>query len=478
MTSFRDIRFGYASAEMESQNAPDLLLDGFWDLDGIIEEVVHGPRFLYLGYKGSGKSAIGEHLRLAAESNSTLFVTTTFLSDFPYTDFKKIVSGDAEPESKYPTAWSWLLLLAMVNSLAEDHGSLATDTDFGLAVRSLKNMGLIPSKDLREIVLLSSKKSFKAKIPTILEGQVEFSYGERDLELFKLVQFLKKVVTSFRSESRHLLIIDGLDDILTAREVQYQSLAALILEASRLNADFARAGSKVKVVILCRTDLFERLPGPNKNKIRQDSAMQLDWYDNPRKPEESKLIELMNLRAHLVDSAMPDVIDKFFPSHIDGGSSTLTTLLELTRHTPRDFLQLMVHIQKYAGQQSVSREQAMSGIRDYSINYFLPELKDELVGYMSAETVEAIFSLIGSLRKRDFSYKELIQKNKEFSTVKESDIRSGIATLFECSAIGNVQHRPTGTTHYTFKYRNRHSTLNHDDRLLLHKGVWKAMNLI
>lgn len=265
MTSFRDIRFGYASAEMESQNAPDLLLKGYWDLDGIINEVINGPRFLYLGYKGSGKSAIAEHLRLDAQSNSTLFVTTTFLSDFPYTDFKKIVSGDAEPESKYPTAWSWLLLLTMVNSLAKDHGA---DADFELAVRQLKNMGLIPSKDLRETVLLSSKKSFKAKIPMILEGQIEFSHGEPDLQLLKLVQFLKKIVTSFRSESRHLLIIDGLDDILTEREVQYQSLAALILEASRLNADFTREGAKVKIVILCRTDLFERLPGPNKNKIR------------------------------------------------------------------------------------------------------------------------------------------------------------------------------------------------------------------
>lgn len=97
---------------------------------------------------------------------------------------------------------------------------------------------------------------------------------------------------------------------------------------------------------------------------------------------------------------------------------------------------------------------------------------------MSAKTVEAIFSLIGSLRKRDFSYRDIIQKNKEYNVVKESDIQSGIATLFECSAIGNVQHRPTGTTYYTFKYRNRHSTLNHDDRLLLHKGVWKAMNLV
>ncbi|WP_228391845.1 hypothetical protein, partial [Gluconobacter aidae] len=50
--------------------------------------------------------------------------------------------------------------------------------------------------------------------------------------------------------------------------------------------------------------------------------------------------------------------------------------------------------------------------------------------------------------------------------------------LFNCSAIGNIQHRSGGKTYYTFKYRNRHSSFNENEDIMLHRGLWKALNLI
>jgi hypothetical protein len=57
---FNSIRFGKTSAEKESSEWPDLLTKGYFDPYGFIDAAKqHGP-FLFLGYKGSGKSAIGE----------------------------------------------------------------------------------------------------------------------------------------------------------------------------------------------------------------------------------------------------------------------------------------------------------------------------------------------------------------------------------------------------------------------------------
>lgn len=53
----------WASAEQEGAADPNLLLDGFFDLGGLVQEATAGHRFLFLGYKGSGKSAISEELR-------------------------------------------------------------------------------------------------------------------------------------------------------------------------------------------------------------------------------------------------------------------------------------------------------------------------------------------------------------------------------------------------------------------------------
>jgi hypothetical protein len=82
------------------------------------------------------------------------------------------------------------------------------------------------------------------------------------------------------------------------------------------------------------------------------------------------------------------------------------------------------------------------------------------------------------LRSRDFFYSDLEKKAAQSGSFRDLDLEGALRALFECSAIGNLQHRRSGTTHYTFKYRNPYSTLNLEDRILLHKGMWKAMNLI
>jgi len=322
---------------------------------------------------------------------------------------------------------------------------------------------------LKEAVLVSAKRSFKI-FPSTDSG----ADAEEDFPF--IVERLKKAASRFRSKSKHLLIIDGLDDILTTRHAQYQALAALILEADRLNLLLRKNAVPAKIIVLCRTDLFERLPGANKNKVRQDSAVQLDWYHDPRQPQDSFLVKLANLRASLSGPRNRDIFDEYFPNEVEH-QRAIGFLLDLTRHTPRDFVQILTHVQQFSRSGALTRDQILSGIRSYSLNYFVPEIKDELVGYVAPEDMEATLSVIGALRKRDFNYSELEEKARSH-TKHKLDLPSILAVLFECSAVGNVQNRPGGTTYYTFKYRNRNSTLNLSDRLILHKGMWKAMNLI
>ena len=173
-SEFKSFKFGFTDAEQEGAIEPNLLLDGFLDPTGFVREVKHGNKFLFLGYKGSGKSAIGEHLRLTAERDSHLFVTNTILADFPYSDFARIVKGDAEAESRFPTAWSWLILLALFDSFSKDNGASPVSLiDFNNAIDVLKQSGLMPAPSLKEIVRVSSKRSFKLTIPTFFEAGAE-----------------------------------------------------------------------------------------------------------------------------------------------------------------------------------------------------------------------------------------------------------------------------------------------------------------
>ena len=484
MGNFRDIAFGYASAEAECTEDPGLLLEGYVDLQEANEEALNGKKFLFLGHKGAGKSAIAKRMELRLLQTSFPFVKLVSLADFPFTPFSKIVRGNEEPETKYPTAWSWILLVYLLESFAKDNGIIHEDpAAFQDAVNAFRTMGLSPDAAPGSIVRQSAKKTFKLALPGKL---AEFSWSGSESrppsEIPNFVESLKKLISGIQSESHHYLVIDGLDDVLTTREVQYKSLSALIYEVCRLNVMFQQNNVPAKIILLCRTDLFELVPGPNKNKIRQDHAVELDWYRDPREPNSSELIRIAQIRAKRSLGSDVELFREFFPANVDYNSIEIS-LLDMTRHTPRDFLRLLWYIQQFSSNhKKVSQSAVKSGMRDYSIKYFLPEIQDELSGYATPAEISGMINAIGKLRKRDFRLSELIDSSKSTTTpLKKDKIYDIVRALFQCSALGNIQRRSGrqgGNTYYTFKYRNRHSSFNEREDIMLHRGLWKALNLI
>jgi hypothetical protein len=227
------------------------------------------------------------------------------------------------------------------------------------------------SKQCIMAVRTSAKNSFKLSVPKFLEN----SWSTRELrpasEIPDFVDNLRQLIRGVRSKSKHFLVIDGLDDILTKREVQYNSLGALVFEASRLNQFLRQNQVPAKIILACRTDLFERIAGANKNKIRQDASAELDWYHNPRNPDESLLVTIADLRASRSLGGTVRIFKKFFPASVDR-TETNMALLDMTRHTPRDFLQLLKNIQKFSRPGMLSADDLKNGMRIYSIQYFLP----------------------------------------------------------------------------------------------------------
>ena len=80
---FRNIVFGKADAKEEGCEYPQLLINGYWDSTGVSKLALSGSTFLFLGYKGSGKTALSEHIRLTATGYNN-FVNDIQLRDFSY----------------------------------------------------------------------------------------------------------------------------------------------------------------------------------------------------------------------------------------------------------------------------------------------------------------------------------------------------------------------------------------------------------
>ncbi len=271
-------------------------------------------------------------------------------------------------------------------------------------------------------------------------------------------------------------MIDGLDEILTAKEIQYHSLAALIDGVKEINRFFKKNGLAIKILILCRTDLFEKLPHPNKNKIRQDSSFYFNWYDDTKNPQRSNLVELSNIRGRIVYPDLEDLFKSFFPKTFEN-RTIYSDLLDYTRHTPRDFLQLLKHIQSYCKENTVTPGNIKVGIKSYSVNYFLPEIKDELVGYLAYEKVDDLIRLLGMIRKREFTLREAQEIGEKLGTFSPYELEQIFNNLFECSAVGHIYTSDRNSARFSFKYRNLSASFNPVEKIIFHKGIWKSLDI-
>ncbi len=478
---FRGFAFGCMSAEAEASKDPRLLTQGFVNVGGVIDELRRGGSFIVLGNKGTGKSAIAEHLKLSVDP--TTFVSPACLSDFSYNDLKQIVDGE-QPECVFPSAWSWLLLLTLLTSFARDEGgNLTSEPELSQMYRALDSIGLLPSgASLTELLNMSRKRQLKLELPGGFEvhGQDE---RQRDFRLPFFVEKLRSALLKFHSESTHLLVIDGLDDVLNLSDAHLQPLAVLVSETRRLNEAFRKADVRAKIVLLCRTDLFDRLPGSNTNKIRQDYSVRLDWYTPD--PDSSPLWTVANRRASMQVGSAISIISTYFPPQLQrlGKTRVLPArpmatnhyLLRQTRFTPRDFVMLLRYIQQQSRGITVEVSDISNGLQEYATEYFLPEIRNELGGYFEPSEVTALVDAFGTIRDSLFSLAHLEDQVPQYL---RPALPRMLRVLFDCSAIGNWERGDDAGRRRTYRYKYPNCRLDLNEAMVLHPALGLAFNVV
>lgn len=473
---FKAINFGKADAHTEGESYPELLSKGYLNISRVVDKAMNSNVFLFLGYKGSGKSSLSEHLRLQYGDE---VVDQQRLKDFPFKEFDKVLDTE-DKIIRYKKLWSWVLCVKVFGNLyADSSTSIRSQEDIKKVIEIFTQAGIFPVMKISSLVKKTVSDSVKATIKCLELSRTE-SKESITLDIELLTDYIKQLILSFKEENRHVMVIDDLDDILSPKGLQFGIITALINEVKELNRFFSLNCIPFKILVLCRTDMFERLPDPNKNKIKQDNSFTFTWYrEGINKSDDSDLIAMINTRAKLVYPDIIDVFKSFFPEKYDR-KKTYSALLDFTRHTPRDFIQLINHIQEQCPENTVKVTSSYieKGIKEYSTEYFKQEINDEMAGYLPGPVIDGVFNALSSMRSREFKYAEFQEKCRYNTKIKDFDLDEVMRVLYECSAIGHIYSYDGGnTSRVSFKYRNRSSAFNPDDRILLHKGLWKALNV-
>ena len=485
LEDYRQINFGFAEAKLEFEKAPRLLRDGYYDLNDAEHKILSSHEFLILGYKGSGKSYVGARLRLLAQDSPAKYLVPQpiYVPDLPLDNFRGIVPDTFDALSRYKQSWKLLLLTEIVVNAADDGGAHSRSlTVMREAKKLLGDAGITARSPASLRKLKTTKVVSTVHLPKFYDLTRELEPNTHENYITIWTAYLEAVCQQFMSQRAHYYFIDGLDDLTVLGQGREALLAGLIEAAADINDLFASDGApQVKLAVACRTDLYRKLATRRTGKIRRDYGLELNWFQARREPSTAHVIRLANLRARLAGLSNGDVFRKFFPTKIQG-QSTSERLLDQTRHTPRDLLQLLKIIQKQVDSTGpISEAQVLSGIADYSDTYMRDDVDEVLGAYFSEPVIrQRCTDLLGTVRRREFEFSQLRDRAASEPRFKGVNVDTLVDALFENGFIGNVTAggaRGTGGDYYRFKYRNPSATLLTEEKLVFNYGLWKTFNV-
>lgn len=106
---YSDLYFGMSDSRNEVNENRDEFIRSYVDLNGILEEILNGGKFLVLGPKGTGKSALAWYL-LATQLSGQHLTSVQDASSLPLAEVPRLQTGQPVGPERTVVAWKFILL--------------------------------------------------------------------------------------------------------------------------------------------------------------------------------------------------------------------------------------------------------------------------------------------------------------------------------------------------------------------------------
>ena len=458
---------GIPEAEAEATTASIKLETLFIDYLDVLEQL-NNEKFIVLGRKGTGKSAIGEHILSLAKNEANMFCDFIKKEDV---DIEKIVQIGKE-EGVYierGLLYKWIILTKFVALFAENQSLACIKGMNYLSDFIKKSRGFINIKnyEIKEIIhqygLSVNIEYFKRYLST--SGNTYKQYKYEKAEFYKLIPDLEKVVTDILKADKdnlYILMFDDLDIGLNLNNKEsIDTLTELIRTIKYYNNDiFARNSIESKIIVFLRTDIQKHLIySADMPKIFSSYATELRWYENSFRYNETKLLlrQFINRRIFVNFQRKGLVINDNndpWTSFIDeksfyGEKTGFKHIIDHTFYRPRDLILFFKEIGSLDLNLPISSNDVNNILLDRYAREMITDIKGELSVNYNANEIECIFD---ALRNSYGTYRKPFTHNTLVSELQNNGLKNTakiISDLFDYSLIGNYDENGN----VTFKYR-------------------------
>lgn len=490
--ALRDVA-SFGAIEAES----DDLLDECFEEHAAFKEALSGRRFLVLGRKGSGKTAIYKKL-LSLKSPEIFTVGHTF-SDYPWQYHDAQVIPSAAEQERYLNSWRYLILLSLAKILLnfdqsqpwseEAQESLAKVESFVIDSYGTRDPDITqifhPGKRLRHLKKLTlgiKGASLGVDVDELAMPDLPQMFQDVNKSLQQLI------LASLNPENKYYVCFDQLDLTFQPSGEEYkQRLIGLILAAR----DFVSAANELhrslKVVIFLRSDIYYKtLLFEDKNKITDTYRIEVEWDQ----PGTATLKSIMERRfAKVLNIVETGAWDAVFDEAIEmrGRQTKYQHILDRTFRRPRDIIKFTNSIlgqykRRADGETTEHKfknEDVNLAHQEYS-NYLRDEIIDEVYKYLPDYHI--YFEMLRTMGTQIFTESEFKPAYEMWKAKLKQDRQPEdvLEQLFEFSIVGTYSAGGAGYggSGYIYKYLDPRAEFNRQaQQFRVHWGLVEAFGL-
>jgi len=450
----------------------------------------NGELCFVIGRKGSGKTALAEHI--LNMNGPRTFVRALSFQNFPFAMLASFEQDGFATASRYANIWKYIIYVALLEEMARN---AAVDPELRLAIDEAlpRDLNRATSAYIRQI----TDRKFGLKImgsgADVADGR---TYLTNETSLPDRVAILERTVAEHIDQSAYYVLFDDLDDDFDHASANPDSVYARLLgglfrAAIDVNQHFGRQ-ARVYPIVFLRDDIYDLLYSNNKAKWT-DKTLDLRWRNHL----------LHDLVAHRIYRAAdarpsrsaPDARDASPPSGIDDALGlifdstkvrsgrrrrTRSVMAEIERRgygRPRDviaYMRLAARDAVREGAPAISTDAMKRVDRDYS-NYLLVDLIDEL--HTAIPDIRHVFKLISKDGKASLPYGHVAASLEtalpEMSPAAQELGAAGVIdALVRASVLG--KQLPI-ENQQEFRYQNPYILVSDDDKLYIHRGLHAAL---
>ncbi|ATD06867.1 hypothetical protein SIO17_07435 [Pseudoalteromonas piscicida] len=451
-----------------------------------LKRVKDGKAIFLIGRKGTGKTAIVEHIKSLKINSCSKHLT---FSDYPIENLRGYSDINAPSGFQYTLLWELLIYSSLCKLLLKN-------SNLDSKVRKQLN-DICPqeTEPLYEQIQSVIRKGFSATLPTGF-GSIggskseERNFAGKDIRLVR--DFLKS--TFYREAGKDMsyyVLFDSLDigfnnispDISDEDNRTYFSmLACLFRVAKSVKSESERQGLKAYPMVFILKEIYSQVRDNDKNKWR-DVSIELEW----------RVDTLQEMLAHRINKTL-DISGEcsfseswfsiFKNESIETGKNYNGTVTKSTiwdfittrsYRRPRDyvvFIKECCKVEVEKGNNKISANTVANTAKKYS-EIFIDELQDELGQKIPGlKKVLSIFSELGrkTFHCEDFIsiYEYRVETGKISKSECHYDSDELIDVFFENSIIGNSGR---GEKKRKFRFDSEFNSLNREELICVHMGL-------